>query len=311
MEKKYNTHGIIGSAIFHILVLLLLIFFGLQTLPQEEEGVLVNLGNVQTGLGNIEPPKAATPTPPQEETAPAPKPAPSETAQSDNNIKTQDFDEAPEVKSAAQKKKEEEDLEKKKREEAARQEKAEKERLEKLEQDRIAKEKAAAEAKAAEERRKKEEAERQKLAEEQRIKDQAKNTVGAAFGKSSSNSTSEGEAGGSGNQGYVSGDPNSKNRSGSGLGNSGTGFSLSGRSLNGTLPQPGYTIQEEGIVVVAITVDKYGNVVSAEFQLKGSTTQDATLKAAAIKAAQKAKFNADQNASAFQKGTITYHFVLN
>ncbi len=310
MEKKYNTHGIIGSVIFHILVLLLLIFFGLQTLPQEEEGILVNLGNVQTGLGNIEPPKAAEPTPPQEETTPPPPTSSNEAAKSDDNIKTQDFDEAPEIKSAEQKKKEKEELEKKKQEDAARKKQEEEEQQKRLEQEKIAKEKAAAEAKAAEEKRKREEAERKRLAEEQRIKDQAKNTVGAAFGKSSSNSSSEGDAGGSGNQGYVTGDPNSKNRTGSGLGNSGSGFSLTGRSLNGSLPQPGYSIQEEGIVVVAITVDKYGNVIGAEYQLKGSTTQNATLKAAAIKAAQKAKFNQKLDASV-QKGTITYHFELN
>lgn len=90
-----------------------------------------------------------------------------------------------------------------------------------------------------------------------------------------------------------------------------SGFSLTGRSLSGALPLPGYSVQESGVIVVAITVDKYGNVVSAEYQLKGSTSQNATLKASAIKAAQQAKFNSDRNAPTFQKGTITYHFELN
>ncbi len=171
-------------------------------------------------------------------------------------------------------------------------------------------EKADAERKAEQEKQLKLEAERKKKAEEKRINDEARNKVANAFGKSNSNSKSEGYSGGSGNQGYPTGDPNSKNRSGSGLGNSGSGFSLSGRSLDGALPEPNYGIQEEGIVVVQVTVNKYGHVVAAVYQFKGTTTQNSTLKRAAIEAAKKAKFNSDKNASAFQKGTITYHFEL-
>ncbi len=313
-EKKYNKQGIIGSIIFHAILLAFLIYFGLTTLPQQEEGILVNLGNVETGLGQVEPPQSTSQpenTPPPQETTPPPVPKEESTPKTEETVQTQDYDEAPEIKSAEQKKKEKEDKLKKQEEERLQKIQDEKERKEREEADRIAKEKADAERKAEAERKAREEAERKKLAEQQKIADKARNQVGSAFGKSNSNSTSEGDAGGTGNQGYVTGDPNSKNRSGSGLGNSGSGFDLTGRSLNGTLPQPSYSIQEEGIVVVQITVDKYGNVVSAEYQLKGSTTQNSTLKNAAINAAKKAKFNADPNASAFQKGTITYQFVLN
>ncbi|MCW3805987.1 TonB family protein [Plebeiibacterium marinum] len=313
MQKKYNKHGIIGSIVFHAIILILLMVFGLTTLPQQEEGILVNLGNVETGLGEVEPPKSSsTPTPVQPKTTPPP-PTPKEKSapKTEENIKTQDYDKAPEIKSAEQKKKEEAEKIRKIQEEKERKAKEEKERLEQEEADRIAKEKADAERKAEEERKRIEEEQRKKREEEQRIADEARNKVGSAFGKSNSNSSSEGDAGGSGNQGYVTGDPNSKNRSGSGLGNSGSGFDLTGRSLVGSLPQPSYGIQEEGIVVVQVTVDKYGKVVSAVYQLKGSTTQNSTLKAAAIAAAKKAKFNSDPNAAAFQKGTITYHFVLN
>ncbi|GAF04128.1 energy transducer TonB family protein [Saccharicrinis fermentans] len=109
----------------------------------------------------------------------------------------------------------------------------------------------------------------------------------------------------------MTGDPNSKNRSGSGLGDSGTGFSLDGRSLIGSLPYPSYNANESGIIVILVTVDKYGKVISAEYQLKGSTIQNSTLVKSAITAAKKAKFNSDTNAAAYQKGTITYHFELN
>ncbi len=313
MQKKYNKHGVIGSVIFHLLVLVLLIFFGLKTIPQQEEGILVNLGNVQTGLGEIEPPKASTqPTTSEPKTTPPP-PTPKEKSvpKTEETVKTQDYDEAPEIKSAEQKKKEEEERLKKIQEEKERKIQEEKDRKEREEAERIAKAEAEAKRKAEAEKKAREEAERKKREEQQRIADEARNNVGSAFGKSNSNSTSEGDAGGSGNQGYVTGDPNSKNRTGSGLGNSGSGFDLTGRSLVGSLPQPSYSIQEEGIVVVQVTVNKYGQVVSAEYQLKGSTTQNSTLKKAAIDAAKKAKFNSDPNAAAFQKGTITYHFVLN
>lgn len=62
--------------------------------------------------------------------------------------------------------------------------------------------------------------------------------------------------------------------------------------------------------MVEITVDRNGNVVAAVPILRGSTTQNNYLQSKAVEAAKKAKFNADKNTSAYQKGTITYHFVL-
>ncbi len=306
MEKKYNRQGVIGTVIFHILILLLLIFFGLTTLPQEEEGILVNLGNVQTGLGPTEPQQSNNQpsTPPEPVKTSPPKTEASSTPKTEEAVKTQDFDEAPEIKSAEQLKKEKEEKLKKQQQE-------EEERRIKEEADRKAKAEAEAKRKAELERQRKLEEERKKREEQKRIADEARNKVGSAFGKSNNNSSSEGDAGGKGNQGYTTGDPNSKNRSGSGLGNTGTGFSLNGRSLVGSLPQPNYNIQEEGVVVVQITVNKYGQVVSAEYQLRGSTTQNSVLKRAAIEAAKKAKFNSDPKAAAFQKGTITYTYELN
>jgi TonB family protein len=85
---------------------------------------------------------------------------------------------------------------------------------------------------------------------------------------------------------------------------------LHGRSLIGSLPLPQHTSNKEGIVVIKITVDRNGNVTSAEFQMKGSNTQDRELVANAKAAAKRAKFNADKNANAYAQGTITYHFQL-
>jgi outer membrane biosynthesis protein TonB len=62
--------------------------------------------------------------------------------------------------------------------------------------------------------------------------------------------------------------------------------------------------------VVEVTVDKLGKVSAVRGGIFGSTSSDPDLVEAATKAARAAKFNVDDNAPAFQKGTITYNFVL-
>ncbi len=323
MEEKDKRYGIIGSVIFHAVVLLLLIFFGLHTLPQEEEGILVNFGDTVLGQGEVEPKESQAPPVEQNNTPPPPKveqqPTPKVTEpDSKDEIQTQDFDDAPVVESEAQKKKKKEEQERldKERREREEQERIEKEkeieRQKELERQRqIEAEKEAQRQKELAEQRAREEAERKKREEQERQAAEARNRVSGAFsGKGSGESTSEGETGGSGNQGYVTGDPNSRNRTGSGLGNSGSGFDLKGRSLIGSLPKPQHNSNKEGIVVIKIIVDRNGNVTSAEFQLKGSNTQDRELVENAKVAARRAKFNADKAANAYAQGTITYYFQL-
>jgi hypothetical protein len=62
--------------------------------------------------------------------------------------------------------------------------------------------------------------------------------------------------------------------------------------------------------VVKITVDKFGNVTAAEPGVRGTTIMNQQFWNEAKQAALKAKFNADENAPAFQQGTISYRFVL-
>jgi outer membrane biosynthesis protein TonB len=117
----------------------------------------------------------------------------------------------------------------------------------------------------------------------------------------------QGIAGGKGDQGKPGGDPNSTNYSGGGHGN-GIAISrgLQGRRISST---PSFTdeFNENAKVAVDIIVDASGNVTSAEYQAKGSTTADAGLKAIAIRKAHQVKFNGGADEST---GTIVFNFKL-
>ncbi len=89
----------------------------------------------------------------------------------------------------------------------------------------------------------------------------------------------------------------------------GISFNLAGRNPQ-SLPHPEYKQQVEGVVVVEVTVDKDGIVTIAVAGVKGSTTLDEALLEAARKAATLARFDRKPDAPAFQKGTITYRFRL-
>lgn len=106
-------------------------------------------------------------------------------------------------------------------------------------------------------------------------------------------------------------------KAGHALGNTRTGDTagepkalLAGRTQNGTLPSPGYSVQKAGKVVVEIWVDNYGTVQKAIPGAEGTTVTDRDLWNEARKAAMKASFNMSAEAPAMQKGTITYIFKL-
>lgn len=114
-----------------------------------------------------------------------------------------------------------------------------------------------------------------------------------------------------GNPKAPKGEANTSSGTGSGLdlvsGNLDKG--LEGRGLVGALPKPDYTVNVTGKVIIDVTVDAAGRVTSAEFHAQGSTTSNATLVAAARRAAMKARFT--ESASFVQGGMITYVFKMN
>ena len=333
-----HKRGFWGTIVFHVIILVLLLIFGFITpLPLPgEEGILVNFGNTNQGRGIKEPAPAKKSSPPpvvqkkkSEPKKKTPPPPPKQESKPKQKAKqelmTQDFEETVAIESAKKKKEEEkkrkEELERKRKiEEQKRQERLEKERAEEAERQRLAEIERKKQEELdrlrmeEEERKRREEEERLKREAEQKkiaeINNRAANAFGAGgAGDANSKSTSQGVSYPGGNQGNPNGSANSNNYGeGGGVGN-GVSYNLSGRSAM-SLPKPFYPGNEEGLVVVKVTVDKYGKVTNAEPGVRGSTTYNSQLIAAAKQAALKAKFNVDQNAPAFQQGTITYRFVL-
>jgi len=314
MQQKSNSEsmsfpsvkgkGLIGTTLVHIglFLLLVLVTFSVPAPPDNGEGILVNFGTGETGLGDIEPSPppgvkvdAPPPLPVQKKTSPPA--AASEVKKSKaESLLSQDKEEAPEVKKV------DPAVEKKKREKIE----ADKKIKEQLDAERAAKEQEEIE-------RKKAEADQQHYAD---IMNKTKNAL-ANSKNTGTSSTSEGIAGGTGNQGDPRGSVDSKVRGeGGGLGTSGTGtgssgpsFKLEGRGFK-KLPQPRYDYQEGGKVVVEVSVDRSGKVIQATPGVKGSTILDDYLLKVAKEAAMEASFDAKPDAPAVQKGTITYNFIL-
>ena len=275
------------SAVLHLLFALFLILSSFKvkpTMPVEvEEGLLVNFGFDQTGEGLLEPAQVAAAVPPP--------PANGEAKENDA-VLTQDIEEAPEVK-----KKEPTPEELKKREEA-----------------RLAEVRRREEAEAEKKRVEQENAERLRCEEEQRrlnqIKDRTRNAFGNA-GNTGESGTSQGVTGGQGNQGVETGTPGAPNYGlGGGTGNGPVSYRLGDRTSRSPLPVPEYNYQDEGIVVVEISVDRQGNVTASRPGARGTTTTETYFWNVAREAAKKAKFDKSDDAPLLQKGTITYIFKL-
>jgi outer membrane biosynthesis protein TonB len=140
---------------------------------------------------------------------------------------------------------------------------------------------------------------------------------GANNGLSNGNYGTGGSGGGNGG-GNGSGDgtgtgPGTGSGSGGGNGGGrGTGngnYRLDGRKVL-TKPQPNYTCNEQGTVVVSISVDQNGKVISASPGAKGTTNAARCLLDQAKIAAMNTKFDASNSAPDKQVGTIVYKFTL-
>ena len=293
--KKNKITGLVGTLVLHAIVLLLLFLVSIsKPKAQEEGGVPVMLGNMEMAQGNADPYTLTDvdvldePQMPAEASVPEPVPeTPSETAmitQEDEPSIAVPKKETPKPKTKTEIVKAKKEIVKADKEIAKAKEKSEAEK--RAEAERLAAEKKAAEERAAAEA--------------------AAKRIAGAFGKGTQMGSKGTSNSGQGIQGSPTG--NSADGKTSGVGGYGT-FDLNGRSLGpGGLPRPVYNVQEEGRVVVTITVNPAGQVIQTSIN-KRTNTANAALRKAAEDAARKARFNVVDGVNN-QTGTITYYFKL-
>lgn len=148
----------------------------------------------------------------------------------------------------------------------------------------------------AEREKKKEKQKQRKYTKEELsiIEKTRKETESLKFSSSSSSGTTTSDA--------MSGNPIGKGTS------DGHSWSLAGRDLLGDLERPKNSNNQEGFIVVIISVDSDGNVIEATIASQGNTIGDFASREAAKEAARKAKFTAGKSKAI---GKIIYHFRLN
>ena len=288
--KKDKVTGLLGTLVLHVVLLLLLLLIAIsKPKAQEEGGVPVMLGNMEMAQGDADPYTLTDvdildePQLPTEVSAPEPVPAPP--------VETEMITQEDEPTVAVPKK---ETPKPRVKAEAVKKETPKKEPVK-------PKEKTEAEKRAEAERL----AAEKKAAEERAAAEAAAKRIAGAFGKGTQMGSKGNAASGEGLQGSPAG--NAAEGKPTGVGGYGS-WDLNGRSLSGGLPRPVYNVQEEGRVVVTITVNPVGEVIHTSIN-KRTNTANAALRKAAEDAARKARFNTVSGVNN-QTGTITYYFKL-
>ena len=289
--KKNKITGLVGTLVLHVILLVLLLLIAIsKPKAQEEGGVPVMLGNMEMAQGNADPYTLTDvdildePQLPTEVSVPEPVPTPP--------VESEMITQEDEPTVAVPKKETPKPAPKK---EVVKKEKPKKEPVK-------PKEKTEAEKRAEAERL----AAEKKAAEERAAAEAAAKRIAGAFGKGTQMGSKGTGTSGEGIQGSPTG--NASEGQSTGVGGYGT-FDLNGRSLGpGGLPRPIYNVQEEGRVVVTITVNPAGQVIHTSIN-KRTNTANAALRKAAEDAARKARFNSVSGVNN-QTGTITYYFKL-
>ena len=253
--SKEKITGFVGTVVFHLLLVLLLLFIVMEQPPLEPEaGLSVVMGD-EYAMTEVD----IAPQPPKPQSQPKPQePKP------EKPLITQNDEESINLDSAKSAEREKEKI------------------LAKLEEE-----------------------ERKQREEEEALK-KATNLMANAFGKGSSMGSKGNDKVDEGTNGAPDGQMDTGEKEGSGFGN----FDLAGRSLtgDGNLPIPAYNVQDEGTVIVAITVNPEGVVIAANVSPRTKTASLA-LRTAAVNAAKRARFNTIGSVNN-QVGTITYYFRL-
>ncbi|SFR55402.1 hypothetical protein SAMN04490243_2883 [Robiginitalea myxolifaciens] len=296
LDTRHKKKSFTLTTILLSVLVLLLFYIGLTYMdPPEEDGITVNLGTMDFGMGNdqpLEPLRRQQPEPVEEieeveevqvaEPETDPDPVPEEVVQEapSEEVLTQDNEES--IKLAQQREAQ------RKAEEAARRAREEAERKER-------------ERKAAEE----------KARQEQEAKKRELDAMMGGLNTSDGTATgSEGNDNRAGDKGQPGGDPYAATYYGGPGSGSGTGgYGLGGRSLasNGKVAQD---CNQAGRVVVRIVVDRNGRVIDATPGVRGTTNNDPCLLEPAKKTAFMHRWNPDSKAPAQQVGFVVVNFKL-
>ncbi|MCK0156100.1 energy transducer TonB [Cellulophaga sp. F20128] len=299
LDTKHKKKSFTLTTLLLSAFLLLLFYVGLTYLdPPEEKGIAINFGQMDFGKGEVQPKEKIKSQPPKtaqeeveeevEEVKPITEPevAKEETVveQEAEKVITQESEESIVIKQKEEAKR--------KAEVAAKKAKAE---ADKKEQERVAAVKAEAD---------------RKRKEEQAKRDQVDNLFGGLSESDGAVEGGEGDDNKAGDKGDPAGDPYATSYYGApGSGSGSGGYGLSGRSLvnKGKVKQD---CNEEGRVVVKITVDRNGKVISAVPGVKGTTNSHPCLLEPAKKTAFMHKWNLDSNAPSQQTGFVVVNFKL-
>ncbi len=316
MKKNYllqdkdgiSAKGVIGTTIIHALLLLLFFFLTLNAaIPKpEHQGLLINFGNSDAGMGEEQPVSEEPPIVEEEtaaeeveESVPEPHQPEKQTPKpiAENKTQTAKNTDAPALP--------EKDLKKNKDPKKTETKKPVKKPKPKP---KPTKPKPKPKPKP-----KKPKADKPVTKPKEPVKKDPEVNKDALFKGSKTKSGGQGTSGSKNEDlGSKMGDVKITSNTGdtpSGVGKGGIGFSLSGRRAL-SLPKPQDNSQEVGKVVIAIKVDKNGKVIEATYTSSGSTTANANLRRKAIEAAKKSKFNTSLNAPEIQTGTISYTFSV-
>ncbi len=295
---KDRRRGLIGTIIVHIVLLVALLLVALRTpLPLPgEEGVEVNLGYDDQGYGKVQsdvPPPKAEPEPVQKEIIPpTPEPDP-EPEVVEEDIITQDIEEAPSLEDDVEEKEPEKEIDEEIKE------------VDKQPEKEVVEEKPLEEVVDS--------VFVQEDPVEEVVVEDPKPVVNkrALYTGSTSDGTgtNQGITVGAGDQGKPHGYKESDDYDGKGGSGNGIHADLGGRgSLH--LEKPSAKFNEQGKVVVDIWVDQNGVVKKAQVSAKGTTVLDQNLRRIAVDAAYNSKFITDNNAPELQRGKIHYNFIL-
>ncbi len=295
LDTRHKKKSATLTAILLSVLILLLFYIGLTYLdPPEENGITVNFGTMEFGMGDdqpLEPIRRQQPEP--------------EEVVEEEVVEAAEPETEPEVvEEATQEESPSEELLTQEREEAIR-----------IAQQQEAKRKAEEAARKAREEAQRIEREKQAAAERERQEREAKKRELDAMmgGLNNSDGTAEGSEGDdnrAGDKGQPGGDPYAATYYGAPGSGSGTGgYGLDGRSLvsNGKVQQD---CNQEGRVVVKIVVDRNGKVISAEPGQRGTTNNDPCLMEPARRTAFMHRWNTDSNAPSQQIGFVVVNFKL-